>query len=221
MEKIKKDFLEKSAWGQNRLVVGVDEVGRGCLAGPLVTAAVMLHANKRSRLIKDSKILTKVQREQAAAWIIKNSWYSIGIVSHHLVDERNVYQATLVAMRKALMGLLIKVPEPLHILVDAMPVQLSGTSFAHIPIRYAPFGESWSTSIAAASIIAKVYRDALMERLHTVIPGYALHEHKGYATKNHRNAVQTLGMSVIHRTTFMEQEIFIDSENQDEQLSFF
>lgn len=221
MEKIKKDFFEKSAWAQGRLVIGVDEVGRGCLAGPVVTAAVMLKS-KRSPLIKDSKILTKVQREQAAQWIKQHSWYSIGIVSHHIIDECNIYQATLQAMRKAIMHLLIKTPEPSHILIDAMPVKLEQTSVAHVPIHYAPFGETWSCSIAAASIIAKVYRDTLMERMHTIVPGYHLAEHKGYATKAHRQAVQELGGSIIHRESFIRQEIFVTSEADDsEQLSFF
>jgi ribonuclease HII len=220
MEKIKKDFFEKSAWAQGRFVIGVDEVGRGCLAGPVVTAAVMLQS-KRSSLIKDSKILTKTQREQAAVWIKKNSWYSIGIASHHIVDECNIYQATLRAMRKAIMHLLIKTPEPVHILIDAMPVTLQETSVAHVPIHHAPFGESWSSSIAAASIVAKVYRDALMERMHTIVPGYHLAEHKGYATKAHRQAVQELGSSIIHRESFIRQEIFVDGETDDEQLSLF
>lgn len=220
MEKIKKDFFEKSAWAQKRLVIGVDEVGRGCLAGPVVTAAVMLHG-KKSNLIKDSKMLTKAQREKAAAWIRNNSYYSIGIASHHIIDERNIYQATLVAMRKALLHLLIKTAQPDAILIDAMPVSLGNTSFSAIPIHYAPFGESWSSSIAAASIIAKVYRDALMERLHTFIPGYHLAEHKGYATKEHRQAVAELGSSIIHRESFLHAQLYIDNETDDEQLSLF
>ena len=220
MEKIKKDFFDKSAWAQGQFVIGVDEVGRGCLAGPVVTAAVMLKG-KKSHCLKDSKILTKAQREQAAVWIKKNSWYNIGIASHHIIDERNIYHATLAAMRKALFHLLLKTAEPAHILIDAMPVTLHNTPFSHIPIRHAPFGESWSSSIAAASIIAKVYRDALMEQMHTIIPGYQLAEHKGYATKEHRQAVTELGGSIIHRESFIRENLSLDGQTDDEQLSFF
>lgn len=206
MEKIKKNFFEEAAWQAGMGVIGIDEVGRGCLAGPVVTAAVMLEPGALNPLLKDSKVLTKVQRERAYAWIVEHSHYAFGMASHHVIDSVNIYQATRLAMRKALIHLLTTVSMPQTILIDAMPVSLHDTPWHIIPIHHAPFGESWSSSIAAASILAKVYRDRLMNVFHALVPGYGLDEHKGYATARHRASVAQLGNSLIHRTTFMSYD---------------
>ena len=155
-----KNHYENAAWDVQSVVCGIDEVGRGCLAGPLVAAAVILPIGKNSRLIKDSKLMEAPDREKAAKWIRKHCIYAIGIVHNRLIDQHNIYQADLIAMKKALVNLLAICPQvPSTILVDAMPLQLSDTNFKDIPVHYFPFGESKSSSIAAASIIAKVTRD--------------------------------------------------------------
>ena len=167
-----KICFEKAAWLEGRLVCGIDEVGRAVLAGPLVTAAVIIPANKHMPLSKDSKVLTLEEREKAARWILKHCWYGYGIVHNRLIDERNIWQATLVAMKRALVQLLATSPHlPQAILVDAMPLNLLDTSYRDIPVYYFPKGEKLSTSIAAASIIAKVKRDAIMSSLDPVFPG--------------------------------------------------
>lgn len=202
--KLTKNVFEKSAWLQGSLVCGIDEVGRGCLAGPLVTAAVIIPAHKTFPLLKDSKTLTPEEREKAARWILKHCWYGYGMVHNRLIDERNIWQATLTAMKRALVQLLATCPHlPTSILVDAMPLSLLDTSYRDIPVYYFPKGEDFSTSIAAASIIAKVKRDAIMQTLDPLFPAYALGQHKGYGTKQHYRALQTTEHSIIHRKTFL------------------
>lgn len=216
--KITKNFFEKNAWAQNHLVCGIDEVGRGCLAGPLVTAAVIIPAHKHHVLLKDSKILSAEEREKAARWITKHCWYGFGMVHHRLIDERNIWQATLMAMKRALVQLLATSPHmPQTILVDAMPLNLLDTAYRDIPVYYFPKGEHLSTSIAAASIIAKVKRDAIMHMLDPLFPAYAFGQHKGYATKQHRCMIQEHKHSIIHRQTFLNesaQDATDDHSNQ-------
>jgi ribonuclease HII len=217
-----KDSYELAAWGQGLVVCGVDEVGRGCLAGPMVTAAVILHPNKRHRLLKDSKILTQDERQKGAAWIVKNSWYSFGIVSSTDIDTYNIYQATLIAMKRAVTQVMtIATRRPSSVLVDAMPLKLSGTMYQDISIYHFPKGESKSSSIAAASIIAKVKRDALISRFDGVFPGYKLSRHKGYATAVHCDAVREHGRSIIHRTTFLRKVFEFERGDNGEQTVIF
>ena len=122
----KKDFYETGAWQQQQLVMGIDEVGRGCLAGPVVTAAVILHPGKKSRVLKDSKLLTQEELLNGYRWIIQNSWYSLGIINYRLIDKINIYQATLRCMHRAALQLLVLMPQkPVHILVDAMPLVIN------------------------------------------------------------------------------------------------
>lgn len=214
----RKNYFEKVAWEQNQLVCGIDEVGRGCLAGPLVTAAVILPAGKAPRFLKDSKVMTPEERLKASQWILKNCLYSYGIVHHRTIDAHNIYHATLIAMKKALVHLLAKAPQlPNEILIDAMPLNLADTNYKEIPIRYFPFGESKSSSIAAASIIAKVKRDQLMEKLEHIYPGYGFKNHKGYRTPEHKKAIKTVSYCVIHRKTFVERFLAYTQEQTDEQ----
>ncbi len=216
LEFIYKNQYEKASWQQGLVVCGVDEVGRGCLAGPLVTAAVILPINKLSPLLKDSKETTLEERQRAFAWIERNCVYGVGIVHNRIVDQHNIWQATLIAMKKALLALFAVAPEqPSAILVDAMPLSLSGTSFGDIPIHSFCFGERKSSSIAAASIVAKITRDQLMTRFDTIIPGYGLAMHKGYATQAHKGTLEALDYSLLHRMTFIESPICKeDSEHQ-------
>ncbi len=216
--KLRKNIFEKAAWLEGRLVCGIDEVGRGCLAGPLVTAAVIIPVNKHMPLLKDSKILSPEEREKAARWITKHCWYGIGIVNNRLIDERNIWQATLVAMKRSLVQLLATSPHlPQAILVDAMPLNLLDTSYRDIPVYHFPKGETLSTSIAAASILAKVTRDAIMSNFDPVFPGYSFGQHKGYGTKIHRDALQKYQSSIIHRQSYLADMDHPESDHSNQQ----
>jgi len=200
------------------LVCGIDEVGRGCLAGPVITAAVALFPKKHHKLLKDSKILTPKERQQAYSWIVKNSWYSFGAVDNRTIDKRNIWHATLLAMRKSLLNLLAICPRKIStVLIDAMPVSLEDSIHQGLDIFHFPFGESKSTSIAAASIIAKVKRDEMMARFDKIFPGYKLAKHKGYATKSHKQAITQQSHTIIHRLNFLKGNIPSDDDHNDQQ----
>lgn len=219
----KKDQFEITAWQAQSVVVGIDEVGRGCLAGPLVTAAVILPQNKRSRLLKDSKLMTESERLQAYNWIIKHCWHGLGITHNRLIDQHNIWQATLIAMKKSLMQLLATYPHknPSAILIDAMPLNLFDTHFKDIPVHHFPKGERKSSSIAAASIVAKVFRDQLMQHYEQLFPGYKLGQHKGYSTPAHKAAVREQGHSIIHRMSFLGKTLSPEHDDQNEQQQIF
>lgn len=201
---IKKNSFEYDAWQQQAVMVGIDEVGRGCFAGPVVAAAVILPLNKPHRMLKDSKIMTPQERDKAFQWIKKHCVYGVGIVHHRAINEHNIWHATLIAMKKALMHALTDMPQrPSVIVTDAMPVNLSDTYFCDIPVYHFPKGESKSSSIAAASIVAKVTRDAMMKLYDQAVPGYGLSDNKGYGTIHHRKAIQEHHYSFIHRIHFV------------------
>lgn len=209
---IKKNSYEQQAWQINEVVCGIDEVGRGCLSGPLVTAAVILPPNSSYRLLKDSKLMTVQEREQADRWIRRNCWYAYGVVHHRLIDKHNIWHATLIAMRKAVMNLLAITPQrPSSILVDAMPLTLANSCYQDIPIAHFPFGEKRSSSIAAASIIAKVKRDAMMQYMDKAFPHYGWYANKGYGTTQHKEAIAIHNRVIIHRTTYLQQINIINS----------
>lgn len=215
-----KNHFEHLAWAQQGTVVGIDEVGRGCLAGPLVTAAVILPPGNISRLLKDSKVMTEAERLHASLWIAKNCWYAYGIVHHRIIDKHNIWQATLIAMKKALVNLMAICPQkPSSILVDAMPLNLIDTNFKDIPVHHFPFGESKSSSIAAASIMAKVKRDAMMGTLDPLFPGYLLAQHKGYSTQKHMDAIKTSQHSIIHRMSFLHNILIQEEQPHEKQQS--
>lgn len=198
-------FYEKELWAQTAYLCGVDEVGRGCLAGPVVTAAVILRPFSFHPLLKDSKILTEKKRNEAATWIVDNSWYAYGSVSATDIDLLNIYKATQEAMKQAIYGVFSQLPDPNKgqcILIDAMPLSLA--ALKQTRILSFPFGESRSVSIAAASILAKVKRDKLMERIDRFFPGYGFGKHKGYGTKLHQEALNLQSASLMHRTTFIK-----------------
>ena len=218
--KMRKNSFELAAWQAGRLVVGLDEVGRGCLAGPLVTAAVMLPLGKAHRQLKDSKVMEPEERVIAYRWIIKNCHYGIGIAHHRLIDEHNIWGANLIAMQKALLQLMAIAPErPVAILTDAVPLKLLDTAYRDIPVHSFPKGEKYSSSIAAASILAKVTRDAMMEKLDTVFPGYKLAQHKGYSTAIHQTAVRSMGPSIIHRMSFLKN--ILQAQKMEIQSNMF
>ncbi len=176
------------------LIAGVDEVGRGPLIGPVVASAVMLPKGYFHEDIKDSKKLSEKKRERMYD-IIKENAISIGIgvVSEDVIDEINIYEATKVAMKKAIDNLSVK---PEHVLIDAMKLDLD------IPSTSIIKGDALSESIAAASIIAKVTRDKMLEEMDKEFPMYDLKNNKGYGTKKHLEALEKYGACKYHRKSF-------------------
>ena len=180
-----------------RIVAGCDEVGRGALFGPVVAAAVILpeRMNGLARAgLKDSKQLTREQREKLDRRIRKMALaVSVAEVDAETIDRVNIYQATRMAMLEAVLGLTVA---PDHLLIDAMRLD-------H-PCRQTKliYGDALSLSIAAASVVAKVHRDALMRELDAVHPGYGLASHKGYGTPKHRRALLEIGPCALHRRSF-------------------
>ncbi len=213
---VKKNQYENALWELKKLVIGVDEVGRGCLAGPVVAGAVILPVNKTHPLLKDSKILSPKERQKAYVWIISHCYYQVGIIHHRLIDKHNIYQATMLGMKKALVNLMAQCKKPIGaIVIDAMPLKIVDTGIKNIPVYHFPKGETKSSSIAAASILAKVTRDRLMELYEPIFPGYHLAQHKGYATPIHRNSIHNHKETIIHRKTFIGA--FLDNKEKDEQ----
>ncbi len=178
-----------------KLVAGTDEVGRGCLAGPVVAAAVILPSEFVLVGLTDSKKLSKDQRQSLVPDIERQALsFSIASVSPEEIDRINILQASLRAMALAIQGLSIK---PHAVLVDGnQPVPVS------IPQKTVVKGDSRSISIAAASVIAKVYRDRLMEDFDSRYPVYRFARHKGYATAVHLRAIREHGPCPLHRRTF-------------------
>ena len=176
------------------LIAGVDEVGRGPLIGPVVAAAVILPVNYFNKDIKDSKKLTSKKRDLLYDIIMKDAIsIGIGIVSESIIDEINIYEATKVAMKNAIDDLKIK---PEHILIDAMKLDLNISSTSIIK------GDAKSETIAAASIIAKVTRDRMLEKMDLEFPIYDLKNNKGYGTKKHLEALKKYGPCKYHRKSF-------------------
>ena len=193
-------FESKAREGGYRAVAGVDEAGRGPLAGPVVAAAVILPPGYEHPGINDSKKLSSRQRDRLYA-IIQHDAVSIGVGLSEapLIDRVNILQATLLAMREAVLELF---PPPDFLLIDGLNrIDLATPQEAIIR------GDSQSVSIAAASIIAKVSRDRLMEMYHRQFPQYNFLRNKGYGTKEHRAAIVKFGRCKIHRRSFRIPEM--------------
>ena len=192
MSKFTPDFsFERQCCGP---VCGVDEAGRGPLAGPVVAAAVILTPARIPEGLNDSKALSSKQRELLLNAIEKNAQIGIGIAEPEEIDRINILGATLAAMRRAVLALPLS---PNTALID-------GNKLPNLPCEAQAIvkGDSRSLSIAAASIIAKVTRDRLMVEADARYPGYGLAGHKGYPTKAHMETVRDLGPSPIHRFSF-------------------
>lgn len=178
------------------LICGIDEVGRGPLAGPVVAGAVILSKNCEILYLNDSKQLSAEKREQLYDVILEHAVaVGIGIVSPQRIDEINILQATYEAMRQAIEKLN---PQPAVLLNDA--VRIPQVAIQQVPIIK---GDAKSVSIAAASIVAKVTRDRMMEQYEEVFPGYGFARNKGYGSKEHIEALQTMGPTAIHRRSFI------------------
>jgi ribonuclease HII len=180
-----------------RRIAGVDEVGRGALFGPVVAAAVILPERSKGLAtagLKDSKQLTREERERLDRRIRRVALaIAVAEVDSEMIDRINIYQATRLAMLTAVSSLSVA---PDHLLIDALRIDHP------CPQTRLFYGDALSLSIAAASVVAKVYRDNLIRQLDHVHPGYGLASHKGYATPEHRRSLQELGPCVLHRRSF-------------------
>ncbi len=182
-------------------VAGVDEVGCGCLAGPVVAAAVVLDPDRYVARICDSKTVTALERERLYEKItqVAVSW-SVASADREEIDRINIRQASLRAMQRAVLGLM---PFPDFVIVDAF--RIPDLLMAQ---RAVEEGDTRCTAIAAASIVAKVTRDRMMLELHAKDPRYGFDRHKGYATREHLDAVSRFGYSDVHRRTFRPPSLF-------------
>lgn len=197
-----------------RLVCGIDEAGRGPLAGPVVVAACILPPFLRIKGVNDSKQLSPKKREELYKIIIKEALaYNIVFISAEEIDNTDIYRATKKGMLESVKGLSIK---PDHVLIDAMPLnelEISHTSIIH--------GDARSASIAAASILAKVTRDQYMEKMDIKYPNYGFKKHKGYGTMEHMKALEKYGPCKIHRKTFkpvakyFSKQLSLDLDDDD------
>ena len=176
------------------LIAGVDEVGRGPLVGPVVTAAVILPINYKLEGLTDSKKLTEKKRDKFYEIIMHDAIsVGIGIVDAKKIDEVNIYEATKIAMKEAINNLSVK---PEHVLIDAMPLDIDISTTSIIK------GDAKSLSIAAASVIAKVTRDRMMYELDMKYPMYNYKKNKGYPTKEHVDAINKYGIIDGYRLTY-------------------
>lgn len=188
------------------LIGGIDEVGRGPLIGPVVTSCVILPKNYHLEGLTDSKKLSEKKRELFYDIIKKDAIdIGIGIVYEKEIDKLNIYQATKKAMAEAVENMKIK---PEHILVDAMPLELD------IPTTSIIKGDAKSITIAAASVIAKVTRDRMLDELDKIYPMYDLKHNKGYPTKKHLEAIKTYGITKHHRLSYKPVLLYKDKINE-------
>lgn len=198
---------------QSTLSAGVDEVGRGPLAGPVIAAAVILDPHRPLAGLTDSKKITEQQRNVLAVHIRRQALaWSIGRAEHHEIDAINILQASLLAMKRAIESLSLR---PQHILVDGIycpPINYQAE------LRAVVKGDSKFAEISAASILAKVHRDAEMVALDRQYPGYGFADHKGYPTKKHIAALQDLGISPIHRKSFGPVKKILHRNSQAQEI---
>lgn len=188
-------LIEDELRAAGRTVAGVDEAGRGCLAGPVAAGAVILDPGRPVRGLRDSKKLTEKRREELFEEIRKKSAaWSVAMTGPGEIDRTNILRAALRAMEKAVAGLSV---EPDFVLVD-------GNARISIAVEQKTVvgGDDRCASVAAASIVAKVTRDRLMKELETEYPGYGFSRHKGYPSKEHRESLRRLGPCPIHRKSF-------------------
>jgi len=192
-------------------IAGIDEAGRGPLAGPVVAAAVILPPDYEHAEIRDSKKLSPRQRERLSTVIQREAVsIGIGVIEAPVIDAVNILQATLAAMKEAVLGLF---PPPDYLLIDGL-YRISLT----VPQEAIVRGDARSVSIAAASIVAKVSRDRIMEMYHRQFPQYNFLRNKGYGTPEHREAIMKYGRCKIHRHSFRVAEI--DCLPVNEKLGF-
>lgn len=186
----------KSSYTKEKIEAGCDEVGRGCLAGPVVAAAVILPKNFKLKLLNDSKQLKKADRDHLQDEIKQAALaWAVAEVSHQEIDEINILNASFKAMHLALDKLNVK---PELLLIDGNRF----SPYQEVEYRCIIKGDAKYLSIAAASVLAKTYRDELMEKLANEFPGYGWATNVGYPTLEHRNGIRTLGITPYHRKSF-------------------
>ena len=183
-------------------IIGVDEAGRGPLAGPVVAAAVWLKGFEFNQRIDDSKKLTPAKRKAAAVEIKSKALYALAGVNHLKIDQINILQATILAMQKAVAALAKQLPaselKRTFVLIDGnLRFKLD------LPYQSIVGGDGKSLSIAAASILAKEHRDQIMAAYHKIYPQYEFNKHQGYPTQRHRNILKKIGPIAIHRKSFL------------------
>ena len=192
----------------NVIEAGCDEAGRGCLAGAVFAAAVILPVDFECEMLNDSKQLTETQRYKLRPIIEKTALaWQIGIVSPQEIDKINILNASFLAMHRALDGLKIR---PEHLIIDGNRFKKYGNT----PHQCIVKGDSKYLSIAAASVLAKTYRDDYMQNLHKEFPNYEWQKNKGYPTRKHRTCICEYGITSYHRKTFRllaEPTLFIDN----------
>jgi ribonuclease HII len=191
------DFLVEEHKAQSkgyRLIAGIDEAGRGPLAGPVVACSVVLKSYNFSARIDDSKKLQPIARQRACREIYSKAAVGIGIVAEDIIDKINIYKATILAMEISVFDLGVK---PDFLLVDGN-IRLKTDIGQQAVIN----GDQKSLSIACASIVAKVTRDRLLRFYDNIFPGYGFSQHKGYGTKKHISLISEKGFSAIHRHSF-------------------
>lgn len=187
------------------IIIGVDEVGRGPLAGPVVAGAVLLNTYRFKSRIDDSKKLSPELRETAFLEIIKKSVFGIGIVGEKVIDQVNIFQATRLAMEQAVNSVVERISAVPGAFKDQkIQVLVDGNIHLNIGVPHIPIikGDAKSKSIASASILAKVVRDRIMQLYDRLYPQYGFCHHKGYSTKEHRNFIRQFGPCFIHRKSF-------------------
>ena len=206
--KVCSNEFENAAWIENHLVLGIDEAGRGPIAGPLCVAGVVFPAGYVNPAIYDSKALSEKKREALYDVIMQDALaYEIKIVTEQEIDEKNIYRATQWAMTQIACNLKSDL-----VLSDAMPLPEINDRPVHDLVK----GDQKSISIAAASILAKVTRDRIMNELDEKYPGYGLAKHKGYPTAAHLKALKELGVLPIHRRSYrpvyeaLQQQMSLD-----------
>lgn len=187
--------IERRLWqAGNKYVAGIDEVGRGPLAGPVIAAAVILPHDFNLVAVNDSKQLSAPLREHLYGQILSQAVaVAVGTASNELIDRINIYEATRVAMKEAVDHLAVT---PSHLIVDAMQVPVA------LPQERLIKGDAKSASVAAASIVAKVFRDRLMQFYDELYPGYGFGQNAGYGTKEHLAGLGCQGVTPVHRRTF-------------------
>jgi len=189
-------MILQNNFSSHKLEAGTDEAGRGCLAGPVVAAAVILPQSFDHPILNDSKQLSEKQRFQLKPYIEEKALaYAVSFVWQHEIDKINILQSSLLAMHKALAELSI---EPEFIIIDGNKFN----TFKSIPHQTIVKGDGKYMSIAAASILAKTYRDEYMVKIHEEFPEYNWKQNKGYPTKEHREIIQKNGITLHHRRSF-------------------
>ncbi len=217
--KIAHNELENTYWHKKMTICGIDEAGRGALCGPVVVSGAILPKLVAPDFLRDSKKMTTLQRDNAYKWLIDNANYAVAVIPHYLVDERNIWQTTLLGMKKVYSLLATRYTKVDVALVDAMPLSFDNFAYSDVVVHSMIKGEDKSSSIAAASIIAKVTRDRLMQKYDTVVPGYNFDTHKGYGTVEHQQLLIN-GQSIIHRNTFLKKFIGKEEKDVNKQLFF-